>query len=119
VRSVRFLRLSMAALAVGVVLGVHGHASAFEDPPVANATTLLGAQAKGPNYTVCNSDGRNGREYEGCGKAGDRSGAAGIGARKPRVGRLNSFPQWAHLGLVIVIERHLSPATAEYKAMME
>jgi hypothetical protein len=52
VRSVRFLRLSMAALAVGVVLGVHGHASAFEDPPVANATTLLGAQAKGPNYTV-------------------------------------------------------------------
>jgi len=52
VRPFRFPLLYTAVLAAGAVMGVQSHANAFEDPPVANAASLLGAQAKGPNYTV-------------------------------------------------------------------
>ena len=51
-RSVRFLRLSMAALAVGVVLGVHGHASAFEDPPVAKNSVDLAILSQALHHAI-------------------------------------------------------------------
>lgn len=51
-RGIGFRQLSGIALVAALVWVFPAHAATFEDPPVEDAATVLGALAKGPDYTV-------------------------------------------------------------------